>query len=100
MDEVTKWFNKAEELQNQVGALRAENEKLKEELIELAKLAVEMQATNVELVGKYESIVTAATKVALCFPDKIPEGQEEIQFNIPAYIIEQMKQTLKDIKKG
>ena len=36
-----------------------------------------------------------ARKVVLCFPEIIPEGQEETKFNIPAYIIEELRNEIK-----
>jgi hypothetical protein len=41
------------------------------------------------------SLRAAATKLAQCFPDKIPDGQEQVSFDIPAYIVEEFKQALK-----
>ena len=35
-----------------------------------------------------------AKKLLLCFPDKIPEGQETVRFDIPVYIVEELKQIL------
>ena len=53
MDEVTKWFNKAEELQNQVGALQAKNAKLKE----MKSITNAIQCPNDECCGTLISTV-------------------------------------------
>ena len=37
-------------------------------------------------------------KVSLCFPDKIPEGQVGVSFNIPAYIIEELREAAEAAK--
>ena len=37
-----------------------------------------------------------AKKVAQTFPEKIPANQETVEFNVPAYIIEELRQTLKE----
>lgn len=41
-----------------------------------------------------KAIRKATNKVVLCFPDKIPAGQKEVAFNIPAYVIEELKQAV------
>lgn len=43
---------------------------------------------------KDEQLRDVARKLAQCFPDTIPEEQEQISFDIPAYIIEEFKQVL------
>jgi hypothetical protein len=35
-----------------------------------------------------------AKKLVLCFPEDIPEGEEEVSFNIPAYIVRDLRQEL------
>jgi len=37
-----------------------------------------------------------AKKVLLCFPETIPEGQAEISFNIPRYIIDELRAVVKE----
>ena len=36
-----------------------------------------------------------AKKVLSCFPETIPDGQENVEFDIPAYIIEELREALK-----
>lgn len=40
------------------------------------------------------SVRTASKKVVMCFPDKIPRGQDKVPFNIPAYVIVELKEAL------
>lgn len=40
-------------------------------------------------------LVAASKKMLLCFPEYIPEGQEEVSFDIPAYVIEELRKAVK-----
>lgn len=41
-----------------------------------------------------KNVHSAAKKLAACFPDEIPGGQEQVSFDIPAYIVEQLQKAL------
>jgi len=55
-------------------------------------VAYREMATMIE----YSKVESVLRKIVLCFPDKIPDDQEELSFNIPAIIIEEAKQVLKE----
>ena len=41
-----------------------------------------------------DPLVLASRKLMLCFPEEIPADQESLNFNIPAYIVEELRQAL------
>lgn len=43
------------------------------------------------VVGFNNRIIAAGDKLVLCFPDSMPEGEDEIAFNIPAYIVDEFR---------
>ena len=82
---------------DKIKQLQAELERFKAVLKDATKIHVQisdwnkLQAEN----EKLKILKEIANKVVLCFPDIIPADQEEVSFNIPAYIIEELKQNLK-----
>lgn len=44
-------------------------------------------------------LVLAARQLLMCFPDEIPTGQKSLNFNIPAYIVEELRQALQEGEK-
>jgi len=47
-----------------------------------------------------EQLMGVSKKVLLAFPDVIPADKEQIEFNIPAYIIEELRVAVAAAKKG
>lgn len=89
-------------LQENIVKLRAENERLqlkRDEYHDQYHLCEAKLLSHKSIIKQgqvaYEQLRGLAQKIVLCFPDIIPEGQEEVAFNIPAYIVEELKQTLK-----
>ena len=52
-----------------------------------------------ELEAVVDKLRSAAEKVILCFPDTIPGGQEEVSFDIPAYVIAELKEAAEAAKE-
>jgi len=53
--------------------------------------------TKIKRYSEDRPLLSAAKKVAQCFPDKIPKGKEVLEFNIPAYIIEELRGALRNL---
>ncbi len=58
------------------------------------KTAILMFNSFMKADKKLESLETIARKVVLAFPAELPEGQKEVSFNLPAYIIEELRNNL------
>ncbi len=41
---------------------------------------------------KQAAIIKAAKKLLSCFPEVIPEGQDTVEFNMPGYVVEELRQ--------
>ena len=48
-----------------------------------------------QLIEEFEGLQAILEKIVLCFPDIIPKDKETVEFNIPAYIIEDARNLLK-----
>ena len=49
-----------------------------------------VEAKLARLQGIVDILQAAAHKVVLCFPDAIPIGEEDVEFNLPAYVINEL----------
>lgn len=46
-----------------------------------------------------KSLLAAAKKVLLVFPETVPDGIDTLSFNIPGYIIEDLREAVNTIEK-
>ena len=76
---------------NQLAAKEKENAKLRDNLQDEKIRANAFLEQTIKLKAKVDELRAVVEKIALCFPDKIPAGSESVEFNIPAYIIEELK---------
>ena len=98
-DKLFEWFIENKQKTDQ---LQAENERLEKERDEYhdqyhlceAKLLSHKSIIKQGQIA-YEQLKGLAQKIVLCFPDMIPEDQEEIAFNIPAYVVEELREALR-----
>ena len=60
----------------------------------MAKNELTTTLENQQLETELSKLKVVANKVVLCFPKTIPKGQETVEFNIPAYIIKELKEVL------
>lgn len=104
--EITTQYNRELEIRNK--ALAERNEKLKEEngLLRTA-IAKQAEPYSVSLPKEImppgpvpeDPLVLAARQLLMCFPEEIPTGQKSLKFNIPAYIVKELRQALKSSEK-
>jgi len=87
------------ELEAALSASVEREEKLKENLHQCHGKSVKYMselAARRSQVKFLRKIWKSAKKVASCFPEKIPEGTDAVRFDIPAYVIDELRNALKE----
>lgn len=83
--------------------LEAENKKLQEEIERLNKFIADNETiltsahTDVERMKEYlDKILGLVKKLLSAFPKTLPDGIDTVSFDIPGYIVEELRQALQD----